>query len=157
MDKTDLIILKILQENARTSNAEIARQVGLAPSAIHERIKKLEEKGLIQHYRAIVDRKSLGYKMLAYVFIRSEEGAFRVEVAKQIAEFPEVLEIHNIAGEDCYLAKVIAEDPASLASKMRDNFAKLNERIRTRTTIVLETIKEDRVIPIKVPEQSTNK
>jgi Lrp/AsnC family leucine-responsive transcriptional regulator len=148
MDKTDRIILRLLQENARISNAEIARQAGLAPSAIHERIKKLEEKEIIRNYRTVVDRRRLGFKMMAYVFIRSEEGAFRVDVAEKIARFPEVLEIHNIAGEDCYLAKVIAEDAESLARRMRDNFATLDERLRTRTTIVLETVKEDTILPI---------
>ena len=73
IDGTDAIILKILQSNARTSNAEIARQVGLAPSAVFERIRKLEERGVIEGYAARVNPRAVELPLLAYVFVRADE------------------------------------------------------------------------------------
>ena len=77
IDETDLQILKILQSNARTPNAEIARQVGMAPSAILERIRKLEQRGVIQGYEARIAPEALGLGMLAFVAVRTEERGGR--------------------------------------------------------------------------------
>lgn len=148
LDTTDKQIVELLQHNARISNAEIARTVGLAPSAILERIRKLEERGVIAAYRTILNKKALGLKLLAYIFIRADERAYNLQIADELARFPEVLEVHNIAGEDCYIAKVVAEDTEDLAKRMRQRFGSLSEKVRTRTTIVLETIKEETALPL---------
>ncbi len=69
-------------------------------------------------------------------------------MSKQLSKIPEVLELHHIAGEDCYLAKVRARDPQSLAQLMRDKFSKINGLLSTKTTIVLETMKETNLLPV---------
>ena len=149
IDSTDKKILKILQKNARTSNAEIARQIGIAPSAIFERIRKLEEKGIIESYNAKINRKTLGYGLTAFIVVRSDEGPYQYVLGNELANFPEVLEVHNTVGEDCYLIKVITKDTESLARLMRKRLKQLSHGVDTRTTIVVETTKESSEIPVE--------
>jgi len=150
MDNTDKKILSLMQENGRISNAEIARTIGLAPSAIHERIKKLESRDLIVKYRTVVDRERLGYKLLAYVFISTDESALEMDIANRISEFPEVLEMHIIAGEHGFLAKMVFEDARTMSVSLREKFNAIGAKVRTHSIIVLETLKEDSMIPIPV-------
>ena len=96
INEIDKQILKILQENARTPNAEIARQVGLAPSAILERIRKLEERGVIQGYGVRLNGRALGLGLLAFVLVRTDELSVEDDAAKALAKMPEVLEVHHI-------------------------------------------------------------
>src|SRR5438874_13574883 len=106
IDEIDWQILSILQENARTSNAEIARQVGMVPSAIFERIRKLEEREIITEYTLRLSPRALGLGLLAFIFVRADERVGSNETAAVLAQIPEVQEVHHIAGEDCYLVKV---------------------------------------------------
>jgi Lrp/AsnC family leucine-responsive transcriptional regulator len=152
IDGTDLRILALLQDCARTSNAEIARQVGLAPSATLERLRKLEGKGLIQGYTARLAARPLGYGLLAFVFVRSDERVGDGTTGAQLAAIPEVQEVHHIAGEDCYLVKVRARDPEHLGKLLRESFGAVGPVRSTRTTIVLETIKEDARLPLPATE-----
>jgi Lrp/AsnC family leucine-responsive transcriptional regulator len=151
IDSTDLAILALLQENARIANAEVARQVGLAPSATLERIRKLETKGLLLGYPARIDPRPLGYPMLAFVFVRSDERIGDGTTGARLAAIPEVQEVHHIAGEDCYLVKVRAADPEALGRLLREKLGAIPAVRSTRTTIVLETIREDLNLPLPVP------
>jgi Lrp/AsnC family transcriptional regulator, leucine-responsive regulatory protein len=148
LDQTDLSILAELQANAVISNSELAKKIGMAPSAILERVKKLEQKGVIDAYITRIKPESLNLKLLAFVFVKSSEGPGNISVANQLAALPEVLELHHIAGEDCYLIKIRAEDPQSLARLMREKFSKVPGILSTKTTIVLETLKETNYLPI---------
>ncbi len=150
----DLEILKILQSNSRTSNAEIARQVGLAPSAVFERVRKLEERGVIESYGARVNPKLMGLPLLAFVFVRADEKPGAEKTAARVAAIPEVLEVHDVAGEDCLLAKVRAADTESLGRLLRDRFGSIESITSTRTTIVLETVKESASLPLEAPERA---
>src|SRR5688500_10668268 len=113
-DGTDAQILNILSLNGRETQVEIARVVGLAPSAVLERIRKLEARKVIRGYTALVDPAAVDQRLLAFVAVRSEEGPADDSVARQLAAFPEVLEVHHVAGEDCYLVKVRARDAEQL-------------------------------------------
>lgn len=149
IDDIDRDILKIVQGNARTTNAEIARQVDMAPSAIFERIKKLEAAGLIMGYHARLKPKELGLGLVAFVFVRADDKAGELSVGDALAAIPEVQEVHHVAGEDCYLVKVRARDTEALGRLLRERFAAI-ERVRsTRTTIVLNTLKETVEIPLE--------
>ena len=114
IDQTSLAILDTLQSDARISNAEIGRRVGLAPSAVFERIEKLEERGAVRGYNANIDPAAVDLGLLAFVLVRSEErgGARRTEAA--LVALPEVQEVHHVAGEDCFMLKVRARDTAAL-------------------------------------------
>jgi Lrp/AsnC family transcriptional regulator, leucine-responsive regulatory protein len=150
IDETDLRIMTLLQDNARISNAEIARQIGLAPSATLERMRKLETRGLVRDYVARLDPRPLGFGLLAFVFVRSDERIGEPETALQLAAIPQVQEVHHIAGEDCYLVKVRAADPEQLGRLLRERFGAIPTVRSTRTTIVLETVKEDPRLPVPV-------
>ena len=97
IDEIDTNILNIVQQDARISNAEIARQIGLAPSATLERIKKLEEHGIIRGYAAEIDASEVGFGLTAFISVRTRECCN--ETDKLLSEIPEVLEVHDIAGE----------------------------------------------------------
>ena len=142
IDDTDRTIAKILQENARTPTAEIARQVGMAASAVHERIRKLEERGVIRGYTVRLDPRLLGRGLLAFVFVRAEERVGAPETADLLSEIPEVQEVHHVAGEDCFLVKVRVVDTDALGRLLRERVGAISTVRSTRTTIVLETVKE---------------
>jgi len=146
IDGVDRAILMMLQANGRISNAEIARQVEMAPSAVLERIRKLEERGMIKAYAAQLDPKALGQGLLAYVLVRTECDSWQAETAAKIAAIPEVQEVHHIAGEDCFLVKVRTRDTAALGSLLRDRVSAIECVRSTRTTIVLDTVKETTVV-----------
>ena len=147
-DATDTNILNILQDNARTSNAEIARQVGMAPSATLERIRKLEGQGAIRSYEARVEPEALGLDLLAFVFVRSSEVPGCATTGNQLAAIPEVLEVHHVAGEDCYLVKMRAANPEALGQILRQEVGKIPNVTGTRSTIVLGTLKETSRLPV---------
>lgn len=142
IDDIDRKILTILQQNARTSNAEVARQVGMAPSAIYERIRKLEERGVIAGYAVRLDPGMLDRGLLAFVFVRTDEPIGVPETARRLAGIPEVQEVHHVAGEDCYLVKVRVADTDALGRLLRERFGGIPTVRSTRTTIVLGTVKE---------------
>ncbi|MEP6689521.1 MAG: Lrp/AsnC family transcriptional regulator [Gemmatimonadaceae bacterium] len=148
IDTTDRKLLAALQRDARVSNAELARMVGLAPSAVFERVKKLEQRGLIAGYAARLDPRALGASLLAYVFVRSDEHAGKLGIAKRLAAIPEVQEVHHVAGEDCYLIKVRTANTESLGALLREKIGAFAAVRSTRTTIVLDTVKETLAIPV---------
>ena len=147
IDEIDRQILNILQQNARTPNAEIARQVGMAPSAVLERIRKLETRGVIRGYEARIDPEALGLNLLAFIFVRSEDPE-GVRTGEALAQIPEVQEVHHIAGEDCYLAKVRVPNAKTLGRLLRERFAGSGTVRSTRTTVVLETLRESSQVPV---------
>ena len=153
LDTIDLQILEELQKNARETQADIARAVGLAPSAVLERIRKLEGRGVVRGYSAEVNPKSLGLGMLAFVAVRSDESGSDQNIARALTESPEVLEVHHVAGDDCYLIKVRARDAEHLGQLLRTRFARIPGVRSTRTTIVLETVKETSRLPMPPRER----
>lgn len=150
----DASILTILQKNARTSNAEIARQVGLAPSAVFERIRKLEDRGVLQGYNARIDPHAAGLPLVAFTFVRSNDRPGGVGTAELLAEIPEILEVHHVAGEDCFLVKIRAADTEAFGRILRERLGKISTITSTRTTIVLETLKETAELPIPLIEEA---
>ncbi len=148
LDSIDSDILNILQTNARTTNAEIARTVGLAPSATLERVRKLEGRGAIRGYEARIEPEALGLELLAFVFVRSSEVPGCATTGDQLAAIPEVLEVHHVAGEDCYLVKMRAANPAALGRILREQFGSIPTVTGTRSTIVLGTLKETSRLPV---------
>ncbi|WP_319542803.1 Lrp/AsnC family transcriptional regulator [uncultured Pseudodesulfovibrio sp.] len=149
IDNLDLEILNILQADGKVSNAEIARKVGKAPSAVLERVRKLKQSGIIMGYECIVSHKSLGRGLTAFTSIRVEEGVGATDVGKKLAAFPEVLEVHYTAGRDSYLVKVRVEDTEALQATLA-KFGTIGPVRDTNSTIVLTTVKESRVIPLPV-------
>lgn len=152
-DEQDLEIMTILQENARTSNAEIARQLGVVPSCVLERIRKLETRGVIQGYRARLDPRKLDLGLVAFIFVRAKERPYGRQTADAISRIPEVQEVHHVAGEDCFLVKVRTADTEALGRLLRERFGRVPTITSTRTTIVLETVKDSNRLPLRLPDQ----
>ncbi len=152
IDELDLKILNILQDDGKVSNAEIARKVGKAPSAVLERVRKLRKNGIIRGYECIVDHKILGRGLTAFISIRVDEGVGATDVGERLSEFPEVLEVHYTAGRDSYLVKVRVEDTESLQATLA-KFGTIAAVRDTNSTIVLTTVKESRIIPLPTSEK----
>lgn len=148
LDNIDHEILRILQENARINNVEISRQLGMVPSAILERIKKLENKGVITGYHARIDPQAVDKALLSFIFIKTQDIIGEQTVAHLLAEIPEVLEVHDIAGDDGYLIKVRTNDSTGLVDLMKNTLNKIEGILSTRTTIVLQTVKEESTLAI---------
>jgi Lrp/AsnC family leucine-responsive transcriptional regulator len=142
LDQVDLSILRLMQENARIHNTEIARELGMAPSAILERVKKLEQRQVITGYHAKINPATVDQKLLSFIFIKAADGIGCISTAEALAAIPEVQEVHDIAGDDGYLVKVRTSDSSALVELMRQSFSKIPNIISTRTTIVLDTVKE---------------
>jgi Lrp/AsnC family transcriptional regulator, leucine-responsive regulatory protein len=146
LDPTDVRILGLLQADGRMANADVAREVGMAPSAVFERIKKLEQRGYISGYQARLapDRLELG--LLAFVFVRvSDEGG---GVGERLAKLEEVLEVHQVAGEDCYLVKLRVKDTQALGRLLNESIKAITGTASTRTTIALQSLKETLALPL---------
>lgn len=142
IDEIDLQILAILQQNARISNAQIAREIGMAPSAILERIRRLESRGVIRGYETRIDPAALGLDLLAFVSVASIDVTGEARTGEALSRIPGVEEVHHVAGEDCFLVKVRARDAKTLGRLLREQFGILPGVRSTRTTIVLETERE---------------
>ena len=145
LDDIDMKIINLLQKNARLPNAEIARFIGMAPSATLERLRKLEEQGYITGYEARVNPSRVGLGLLAFVFVKATGPD---DCGEQLARIPEVQEVHNIAGEDCYIVKVRTKGTEELAKVLREKFRTIPSIISTKTTVVLTTIKESGRLPL---------
>ena len=106
-DEIDWQILAALQRDARTSYADLAREVSMSPSAVAERVRRLEESGVISGYRAVVSPEHLGLGIAAMIRLRYPTGNYR-PFQRLLEEVHEILEAHHVTGEDCFILKVVA-------------------------------------------------
>jgi len=141
LDQKDKIILKILQDNARTSNAEIARHMGMTASAIYERVKKLEKAGIVKAYEARLEPAVLGLNLLAMVLISLYDLTKMRDTGKVLAGFDKIQEIHYIAGKGSIMAKVRTSGTEDL-EKLLDSMNLIDNVKNTESTIVLKSEKE---------------
>ncbi|MFF2522799.1 Lrp/AsnC family transcriptional regulator [Streptomyces liangshanensis] len=112
-DSTDWRILDVLQRDGRASFAELARAVSMSPSAVTERVRRLEEAGVISGYAAVVDRERLGLPILAYVRLRYPNGNYK-PFHDLLERTSEILEAHHVTGDDCFVLKVVARSMSHL-------------------------------------------
>jgi Lrp/AsnC family leucine-responsive transcriptional regulator len=113
LDPTDIAMIEILQDDGRISVSELGRKVGLSQPAASERLKRLEERGIVTGYRAVVDPASLGFGMMAVIRLRTTHEHIK-PCLKQFSEMPEIIEVLRLTGEDCFHLKVIVPSPADL-------------------------------------------
>jgi Lrp/AsnC family leucine-responsive transcriptional regulator len=142
MDVTDRKILSILLLTASTSKAEIARKIGLAASAVSERLRRLEESGFIERYEARLNARALGKPLLAFIFVTDAKPTRDFDTGKALESVTGLEELHKIAGEDCYLMKVRAADTDELNTIIEREINPIQSVTRVRTTIVLKSIAE---------------
>ena len=148
IDEISFEILKILQEKARIPNVEVARMVGLAPSAVLERIRKLEKRGIIDGYEVRLNPQRFRKNLVAFIHVSAKEKAGEKVLENALAEIPEIQEVHYVTGEDGYLVKLRVSDVTELDRIVRDRIQQLEGVVATKTDIVLSTTKETSRIPL---------
>jgi len=138
LDAVDLRVLAVLQRNARSTYAEIAEAVGLKPPAIHDRVKRLEQRGVLRGYGALLDTRRLGLGLTAFVSVYTTPEVSYDAFCAAVADLAEVCEVHSVAGEEAFILKV--------ATRSTDHLDEFLSRLklvvgiaRTKTTIVLST------------------
>ncbi|MGH3118538.1 MAG: Lrp/AsnC family transcriptional regulator [Gaiellales bacterium] len=150
LDRIDREILRLLREDGRISHAAMAKEVNLSAPAVHERVRKLEQKGIIAGYSAVLDPDLLERPHMAYCMVTLSEGnefASDDPIVARICEEPDVLEFHRIAGEDCYMIKIRTATNKDLERLLR-RIRSIRGVARTRTTIVLSTELEKPTIDV---------
>ena len=151
MDDISLKILKILQQKARVPNIEVARQVGMAPSGVLERIRKLERQGIIDGYEVRLNPTRFDRSLVAFVFVNPQPDIGESELGELLAAIPDVQEVHFVTGEDGFMVKIRAADTERLERIRREKIATLPQVRATRTLVVLKTYKETARIPLEDP------
>lgn len=150
IDLIDQKIIGLLQKNARLSNAEIGDSVGINPSSVFERVKKLERKGVITGYVATVDPDKLGKSVLAFIRLtvaydyQSDDESYD-RMMHVCLNDPDILECHHVAGEDCFIVKVRAGGSKQL-EKLLDKIRRQTRSLRSVTSIVLSSFKETTLV-----------
>jgi len=154
LDKKDIEILRIVQRNSKITTREIARQLNIPVTTVFTRIKKLEQKGIIKEYRAILNEKKLGKGTTAFILAsfsyrtQNKELLSQRELAREIAKFPEVQEVHIITGDWDLLIKVKAENVEAIGKFVIDKLRLVKGIEKTLTCVVFETEKETTEIPL---------
>ena len=144
----DSEILRRLQQNARETWAALANALGVTGPAIAERVKKLEDRGVIRGYRAVIDPGLVGYTLLAFVAVTVDRPDLRGTFLEKVMSLPEVLECHHVAGDYDYLLKIRCRDTNDLERVISDELKSFEGIVRTRTTIAMKTVKETSELPI---------
>jgi Lrp/AsnC family leucine-responsive transcriptional regulator len=146
-DDIDLKLLEILQKNGRIKRNELADRVNLSVPSVSERLKRLEEVGIIKGYSAILDAKKLGKDITAFVLVSIDSSKYYPLFIERAMEVDEILECHSITGEGSHLLKVRTENTTTL-EKLLSRIQSWPGVIGTKTSIVLSTIKETTYIKV---------
>jgi len=148
MDAVDHKLLSVLMEDGRASWAELSEAVGLSAPAVAERVRRLEERGAIRGYAALVNGSQVGAHMTALVAVTLEGPAAREGFLRVVRDTVEIQECHHTAGEDDYLLKVRCGGTGELERLLSDVLKGVVGVSRTRTTVVLSTVKDSTVLPL---------
>ena len=150
LDRVDCALLDALQENARLTVAELGERVSLTSSPCWRRIKRLEELGLVQGYRAILSAEKLGYGVTAVVNVMMGDHAQDVlwQFEKRMAEIPEVVSCHHVSGRYDYLLEVVAIDLKSFGEFARNVLQAVPGVKELYSSFSLKAVKDDRVLPL---------
>jgi Lrp/AsnC family leucine-responsive transcriptional regulator len=153
IDATDRQVLKLLQRNGRMTNAAIAEAVGLTATPMLQRIKKLEGRGVILGYTALVNRSAVGRRILAYVSVQMTEhrlGTHR-KFVETVRDFEEVLECHHISGEEDFLLKVVVRDIEEYEHFLLNRLTSVPGIAKIKTNFVMSSPKLTTEIPVDAP------
>ncbi|NIX76478.1 Lrp/AsnC family transcriptional regulator [Microvirga terricola] len=150
LSPSDRRILRILQSDGRITNAALAEKVGLAASPCLRRLKTLEEDRIIEGYRAVVNRKALGFEVEAFVFIKLEqsEPGWRTRLVERLKDYEEVIACHALAGEVDLIVHAVAKDIESFGEFTMNRLLTLPGVADVRSSFVLSSIKSAGPIPV---------
>jgi len=142
VEETDRKILSLLCQDGRISFTDLSRETGLSVSATHQRVRRLERRGLIKRYAAVIDPADAGLPLTAFVSIKPFDPAAPDDAPERLAHLAAIEACHSVAGDESYILKVRVPSPAALENLLQDIRALAN--VSTRTTIVLSTPYENR-------------
>ncbi|MFZ4376094.1 MAG: Lrp/AsnC family transcriptional regulator [Saprospiraceae bacterium] len=151
LDKTDLKILHILQENSKITNLDLSKKIGLSPAPTLERVKKLENTDIIQSYHAKVNQQAIGLNVKTFVQVSlawQKDNALNNFMAK-VQEIDEIVECYIITGEADFLMKIVCKDIPTYEQLLFKTLSQIEEIERLKTLMTLSTIKESSVLPFK--------
>jgi Lrp/AsnC family leucine-responsive transcriptional regulator len=141
-DETDRVIVRALSADGRTSYTDLAKTTGLSVSAVHQRVRRLEQRGVLRGYTAVIDNEAVGLPLAAFVSITPIDAAAPDDAPDRLAHLEAIEACHSVAGEESYILKVRVPGPTQLEELLADIRAAAN--VRTRTTVVLSTAWEGR-------------
>ena len=142
MEETDRAIVAALAVDGRLSYTDLAERVGLSVSAVHQRVRRLEQRGVIKGYAAKVDHDALGLSLTAFVAIRPLDPSQPDDAPDRLAKLPQIESCYSVAGEDFYMLLCRVENPLALERLLQEIRTAAN--VTTRTTVVLSTPYEHR-------------
>ncbi|EFI24819.1 leucine-responsive regulatory protein [Neisseria sp. oral taxon 014 str. F0314] len=144
LDKIDLKILKLLQQNARIPMTELAEKVGLSTTPVTERVKRLERDNIISGYHARLNPHAVGQSLLVFVEIklRSKSGNIFEDFRREVTRIPQILECHLVSGEYDYLIKVRLPDMSAYRDMLGNILLQLPAAAESRSYVVMEEVKE---------------
>ena len=151
IDKTDLKILHILQENSKITNLDLSKKIGLSPAPTLERVKKLENTEIIQSYHAKVNQQAIGLNVKTFVQVSlawQKDNALNNFMAK-VQEIDEIVECYIITGEADFLMKIVCKDIPTYEQLLFKTLSQIEEIERLKTLMTLSTIKDSSVLPFK--------
>lgn len=151
LDKTDLKILHILQENSKITNLDLSKKIGLSPAPTLERVKKLENTDIIQSYHAKVNQQAIGLNVKTFVQVSlawQKDNALNNFMAK-VQEIDEIVECYIITGEADFLMKIVCKDIPTYEQLLFKTLSQIEEIERLKTLMTLSTIKASSVLPFK--------
>ena len=148
LDSLDRKVLEFLVRNGRATWAELGQLLGLSAPSAAERVRKLEQRGVIRGYAALIDPASVGRPLTAYISVSLASHRNRAAFLRAIAKMDQVAECHHVAGDDDYLLKVRCRGTQDLDHLLARELKEKLGVARTRTTIVLSTAKESVRVPI---------
>lgn len=149
LDDIDSKVIRHLMQNGRMTWAELATVLQLSAPAAGDRVRRLEERGVILGYTARIDPEAAGCHLTAFVAVTLERPEHRAPFLEKVQQLAEVQECHHIAGNDDYWLKVRCQHTKDLERLVSDELKSLPGILRTRTTIVLSTVKETSVLPLR--------
>ncbi|HEU4491242.1 MAG TPA: Lrp/AsnC family transcriptional regulator [Jiangellales bacterium] len=142
MEDTDRLIVRLLAEDGRMSYTDLGRATGLSTSAVHQRVRRLEQRGVIRRYAAVVDPEAAGLPLTAFVSVKPIDPSEPDDAPERLRGIAEIESCYSVAGEESYLLKVRVATPADLETLLARIRAAAN--VSTRTTVVLSTPYESR-------------
>lgn len=142
MEEIDRQIVSLLAVDGRMSYTDLGKSTGLSTSAVHQRVRRLEQRGVIRGYVALVDAQAVGLPLTAFVSIKPIDPAAPDDAPDRLADLPEIEACHSVAGEESYILKVRVASPEQLETLLATIRAKAS--VSTRTTVVLSTPYEAR-------------
>ncbi len=155
LDATDYAILALLQEDSNRTDVDLARQVRLSASGLKKRLRKLEQRGVIQQRVTLLDRNAVDLGLLCFVqvFLTHHQPDAVRHFSDMVRKLPEVLECHFLTGEHDYLLKIVARDYRHLEHILADKLAAIPGVDRLLTSIVLNEIKRTTALPLEPPQE----